>query len=151
MNNLFDVVIQYFEEDDWNFMEVSPRQVLKMGVSGKNGDYNCFAIVNEERETFRFLSSFPIKIPPEKRLTIAELITRANLGLTIGNFELDFDDGEVRYKTGIDVEGDRLSTALVRNLVNTNVMVVDHYFPCVMKVLYGGISPTEAIDELEMG
>lgn len=149
MSNLFDIVIQYFEEDDWNFMEVSDGEVLKMGVSGKNGEYNCFAIVNEERETFRFLSSLPVKVPFDKRLAVAELITRANLGLTIGNFELDFDDGEVRYKTGIDVEGDRLSPALVRNLVNTNVLVMDHYCPAIMKVVYGGSSPLEAIDDIE--
>lgn len=149
MSSLFEIVIQYFEEDDWNFMEISEGEVLKMGVSGRNGEYNCFAIVNEEKETFRFLSSLPVKVPADKRLAVAELITRANLGLTIGNFELDFEDGEVRYKTGIDVEGDRLSPALVRNLVNTNVLVMDHYCPSMMKVVYGGLSPEEAIEETE--
>ncbi len=41
---------------------------------------------------------YPVKAPEEKRLAIAEFVARANDGLRIGNFELDFGDGEVRYK-----------------------------------------------------
>jgi hypothetical protein len=30
--------------------------------------------------------------------------------MIIGNFEMDFEDGEIRYKTSIDVEDDSLSS-----------------------------------------
>ncbi|MGK7942847.1 MAG: hypothetical protein AB4058_00075, partial [Microcystaceae cyanobacterium] len=58
---------------------------------------------------------------------------------------------EIRYKTSIDVEGDRLTPALVENLVNINVITVDRYFPGMMKVIYGGMSPEEAIHSVEGG
>ncbi len=151
MSSLFESVIQYFEDDDWKFMEVSPGEALKMGVSGRNGEYDCYAIANEERQTFRFVSQIPIKVPENQRILMAEFLTRANYGLSIGNFEMDFDDGEIRYKTSIDVEGDRLTPALVENLVNINVITVDRYFPGMMKVIYGGISPEEAIRTVEEG
>ena len=48
---------------------------------------------------------------------IAQFLTPANYGTLIGNFELDFKDGEIRYKTSIDVEGDRLTPALIKRLV----------------------------------
>jgi len=35
---------------------------------------------------------------------VNEFLTRANYGLNIGNFEMDFQDGEIRFKTAIDVE-----------------------------------------------
>lgn len=47
--------------------------------------------------------------PENKRLAVAEILTRANLGMIIGNLELAFVDREIRYKTSIDVEGDRKS------------------------------------------
>ncbi len=50
-------------------------------------------------------------------MAVAEFITRANFGIVIGNFEIDFSDGEIRYKTSIDVEGDRPSFALIKRLV----------------------------------
>jgi len=46
-----------------------------------------------------------------KRGAVAEFINRANYGIIIGNFEMDFADGEIRYKTSIDVQGDKLTSA----------------------------------------
>jgi hypothetical protein len=149
MGSLFDSVVQFFEEDDWSFMEVASGEALKMEVSGNNGEYDCYAIIDEERQIFQFLSLFPVKVPETNRLLIAEFLTRANYGLKVGNFEMDFEDGEIRYKTSIDVEGDRLTSALVSNLVSINVLMIDHYFPGIMKVLYGGLSPEEAIKAIE--
>ena len=82
-------------------------------------------------------------------------MTRANYGLIIGNFEMDFSDGEVRYKTSIDVEDededDRLSVALIKNLVYANVLTMDRYLPGVMSIIYGDVSPAQAIAQMEEG
>ena len=32
-----------------------------------------------------------------KRQDIAEYLTRANYGMVMGNFEMDYSDGEIRY------------------------------------------------------
>lgn len=45
-----------------------------------------------------------------------QLITRINYGLMTGDFELDFQGGEIRFRR-IGAEGDRLSTALVREMM----------------------------------
>ena len=76
--------------------------------------------------------------PGERMAAVAEFITRANYGLIIGNFELDFSDGEIRYKTSLDVEGDRLSQALIKQLVYTNVLTMDQYLPGILAVLEQG-------------
>ncbi|WP_049790798.1 hypothetical protein [Trichormus azollae] len=60
-----------------------------------------------------------------KKQVIAECITRANYGMIIGNFELDFNDGEIRYKTSIDAEGERLSFALIKQVVYANVTSIN--------------------------
>ncbi len=72
-------------------------------------------------------------------MAIAEFITRANYGLVIGNFELDFSDGELRYKTAIDVEDDNLSFALIKQMVYANVIIMDKYLPGIMAVIEGKV------------
>jgi hypothetical protein len=62
---------------------------------------------------------------------------------------LDFEDGEIRYKTSIDVEGDRLSPAMVQQLVYANVLTMHRYLPGIMRVIYGNVSPAEATAEIE--
>ena len=69
--------------------------------------------------------------------------------MAIGNFELDFTDGEVRYKTSIDVEGDQLSSVLIKTLVYTNVTMMDEYLPGIKAVIEAGVSPEEAIRAIE--
>jgi hypothetical protein len=44
----------------------------------------------------------------------------ANSDMIIGNFQLDFHDGEILYKRSIDVEGDTLSFACINNLIYAN-------------------------------
>jgi len=75
--------------------------------------------------------------------------TRANSGTIVGNFELDFAEGEIRYKTSIDVEGDRLSSALIKQMVYANVTMMDRYLPGIMSVIYSNVSPSDAIAQIE--
>ena len=149
MSSLFDVAVQFFEDDEWNFIELRPGEVLKMTVSGHSVNFDCYAITDEESQIFEFISKAPVKVPENKRLLIAELLTRANYGLKLGKLEMDFEDGEVRCQTGIDVEGDRLTPALISHLVHGNVYLIDRYFPAILKVIYGGVSPEKALKEIE--
>ena len=90
-------------------------------------------------------------MPEDKRERIAEYITRANFGMRIGNFEMDYEDGEIRFKTSIDVEGSRLTYPLVRPLVIVNLQMMDHYLPGITRIIETDITPKEAIALVEMG
>lgn len=149
MGEILDTAASFFEEDGWPFTQVEGQSVLRVGFQGQNGQWTCFAQAREEQTQFIFYSVCPVNAPEDKRLDLAEFLTWANYGLFVGNFEMDLSDGEIRYKTSIDVEGDRLSQALVQQLVYTNVFMMDRYLPGIMRVLYGGASPAEAIAEVE--
>jgi hypothetical protein len=146
---IYDTVLEFFREDDWPVRPVEGQTSVSVNFGGRNGQWTCYARIIEDKEIFLFYSYCPVKAPPEKRPILADFITRANYGLYLGNFELDYNDGEVRFKTSIDVEGDRLTTALVKRLVYDNVSVMDRYLPGVLSVIYGGASPTEAIAQVE--
>ena len=66
-----------------------------------------------------------------------------------GNFELDLTDGEVRYKSSLDFEGQPLTSRLVHNAIYPAVTTMDRYFPSLMKVAYGGATAAEAVREIE--
>ena len=146
---LFQVVRQFFVEDDWNFDRMGNDEVLTLGFSGRNGSWRCAAIVDQEQEQIVFYSTLDTNVPPDRRSTAAEFLTRANYGLRIGNFEMDWSDGEVRFKTSLDVEGGTLTTAMVRSLVYANCVLTDQYLTGLMKVIYGGATPEAAIHEIE--
>ena len=144
MNTILELMHAYFRDQKWTFELAEDRPVLRLPLQRGNQTWICYAEAHEERHRAVFYVVAPVTVPTDRRLAIAELITRANYGLAIGNFELDFADGELRYKTSIDVSGDRLSTALLHQLVLTAVKVMNHYLPTVMAVL-AGAAPAEAI------
>jgi hypothetical protein len=146
---IFNVLVEFFEEDEWDFQWMEGASVLSMGFSGKNGKWQCFAQAREAQQQFVFYSVLPINVPPEKRQKVAELITRINYGMVIGNFEMDFDDGEVRYKTSVDVEGAELTPPMIRQMVYANIIITDRYLSAIMRAIYSDITPLEAIAEAD--
>jgi len=147
--SIFDIVIKFFTDDDWSFAKVQGEPTLRMLFQGKNGTWTCYARTRVEQSQFIFYSICPIKVPKPKRRALGEFIARANSGMIIGNFELDFTDGEIRYKTSIDVEGSTLTFALIKRLVYTNIMMMDEYLPGITSVIKGDASPEDAIAQIE--
>lgn len=146
---IFNALIEFFEADDWKFSWMEGLPILRMGFTGKNARWTCYAQAREEQQQFVFYSVSPINVPEAKRSAIAEFIARANYGMIIGNFELDFRDGEIRYKTSIDVEGTTLNHFLIKPMVYTNIMIMDRYLPGMMRVIYGDVPPDEAVAAIE--
>ena len=146
---VFRAVQRFFHEDDWNVERIPGKDALTMGFCGRSSNWRCLAIVEEEREQFAFFSTLDTRVPEEKRRAAAEYLTRANYGLVLGNFELDFSDGEVRYRTSIDVEGGELTHTMIKNLVYSNCTIMDRYLPGLLKVVFGNARPRLAVEEVE--
>jgi hypothetical protein len=146
---LFGALLRFFEADEWPYTPSDDDLVLKLPFDGRNGRWVCFAQAREEHEQFVFYSVYPVLVPEAKRPAVSEYITRANYGMILGNFELDFRDGEVRYKTSLDVEGAELTSALIRQCVYANVLMMDRYLPGLYAILSDGLSPVEALAQVE--
>lgn len=126
------------------------KGTIELGFGGENGHWSCLMRIREgERTVALFYSYCPVTAPERLRPAVAEFLTYANYGLTLGNFELDLRDGEIRYKTSIDVTGQELTSALLEPLVLANLGTMDRYLPGIMKVCYGNVPPDEAVAEIE--
>jgi hypothetical protein len=125
-----------FVENRWPFVEVRGAPVLVSDLSGVWGTWKFYAQVAEEHDVVLFYSICPLRVPEELRLEAANFLTRANYGLATGNFELDFEDGEIRYKTVVHVDGD-LSPAAVKHAVRANGIAMETYLPGIGAVITG--------------
>jgi len=146
---LFNIVVEFFEEDEWDFQWVENSSFLMLDFSGKNGTWRCYAQAREAQHQVVFYSVLPVRAPEDKRQRLAEFITRANYGMVVGNFEMDFEDGEIRYKTSLDVEGAELLHPLLRQVVYANIVITDRYLPGIMRVLYSDDSPQDVLLGIE--
>jgi hypothetical protein len=125
-----------FVENRWPFAEVRDAPVLVSDLSGVWGTWKFYAQVVNEHDLVLFYSICPLRVPEELRLEAAHFLTRANYGLATGNFELDFEDGEIRYKTVVHVDGE-LSPSAVRRAVRANGIAMETYLPGIGAVITG--------------
>lgn len=147
----FETLTQFLDQDGWYPRKLDNRYSFTMTYNGQNGDLRCYSIVRVDLEEFLHYAIAPIKIPEQVRFAVAEYITRANFGLRIGNFEMDYADGEVRYKSSLNFEGQDLTSDLISNTIYPAVQTMDRYLPGLLRVSYGGATPLEAIEEVEGG
>jgi hypothetical protein len=136
-----------FVDYRWPFSEVPDMPVLLSELSGPLGSWTFYAQVVEDQELIAFYSVCPLSVPEGRRQEVADFLTRANYGLALGNFELDFEDGEIRYKTVLEVDGQYISPALVKRLVKANGLAMETYLPGIGAVV-AGTPALPALDRL---
>jgi len=156
-SDMMGTLIKFFQVDDWPFSPEEEEPIVRTAYQGQNGQWVCYAKAREAAQQYVFYSICPVMATESKRVEIAEFLTRANYGLIIGNFEMDFNDGEIRYKSSLDVEGLPLDTpedspwslSLLKQMIYANVLTMDKYLPGIMKVIYSDEAPEDAITSIE--
>jgi hypothetical protein len=139
---LRDVVTSFLEQKDWSYAELSDGSLM-LSYDGQNGRFRCRLFVDEARSAVVYYSLFPVPVPTGRHEAVLEFINRANLGVVIGNFEFDAAQRQIRYRTSIDVEGDRLTHALLTHVVHANVLAMDRYLPELTEVSQGSAGAQE--------
>ncbi len=148
--DILTTVEAYLVDNEWHFEKLDEMDVIQCGVKGENASFRLLFIAKEEKDLFILYVISPNNIPENRRKDIAEYLTRINYGLGVGNFEMDMDDGEVRYKIGIDIEGSYLSHVMIDNFISGSIMAMDKYYPGMMSISFAGISPKEAIETIKV-
>jgi hypothetical protein len=144
---LIDAVREFFASEDWPIAETEPG-VFETAFEGSTTAWPVRIHVFEEDDRVVLISAFPAPVEDDRRPAVGEFCHRANFGLAIGNFELDYDGGEVRFRTSIDVEGSTGDAAMVRNAMVANVLTMDRYVPGLLAVLQG-TDPADAVEDVE--
>lgn len=133
----FDVLGSCLAADGWDFQPSAADGLYFTGFMLGTVRIPCVAKIWPETNRFVFYVLLPYRVPVQQRLVAAEFLTQVNYGLQIGNFEMDFTDGEVRYKSSVGFSGDDLSPALIQQAVYPAVKTVETLFPELLEVMAG--------------
>ena len=102
----------------------------------------------EERD-IQCLTICPIKATEDVRLQVAEYLTRANYGMKIGKFELDMNDGEVRYQTILPCSEGVPSIKDVERIIDMGFLMFQRFGDGLIKNLMGFGNPAEDIKAVQ--
>ncbi len=147
----FNVIGAWLDANDWNYQDNPDKGYYSIPCTGQCGSWQVIADaqVFDDKERVLVYSVYPIRVPENKRSVVSELVARINYGMSVGNFELDFNDGEIRMKTSIDLSGIALSDEMFDRLFSTNIGSANRYLSAVYGVAFGDISPKLAVEVAE--
>ena len=145
---LVSAVQDYLDEQEYNYDFEDDNQVFRLSMSLKSKLNNCRIIIRPKEDGINFTYILAISADDDSKAAIAEFLTRANYGLVIGNFQMDYSDGEIGYKnfmyTGEDVP---ISEDIDKNFV-IPLMMLERYGDGILKTLEG-YPADKAVEECE--
>gem|GEM_PF-1480485 len=145
---LMAAVKAYYDSQGWHYDYKPERNMIEM-IMGLREINTCRVITSVRDDRFVTYCIFPLRPAEDKRAKVGEYLHRANYGLNIGNFEMDYEDGEIRYKANI-LCGDQIpEMSRIERLVDVGMDMINRYAPGILRIMYGNAEPKEMIDMIE--
>lgn len=133
---MFERFKGYLKKVALNHSIVENETIIMFPYTSK-GNYQCIIDVDEGNKIVIIYTVLGSLVELEKRNRIAQLLTRINFGIRIGNFEMDYEDGQIRYKTSVDYEGIKdFEDSFLENLIIYNLVKTDQYYQAIEESLH---------------
>jgi hypothetical protein len=151
MNAAYEKLCEHLTSQNIGFWSHSEDLSICTDFRGEVGTYRVFARVDPDSSLFQVFGHSPVRVPQGARPAIAETVMRVNCGLKVGKFEMDFDEGDLRFQAAQILLEDDLEEATIQRLIGTTISMLDIYLPAVLSVIYGNELPKDAVIHAEPG
>ncbi|MDD4269165.1 MAG: YbjN domain-containing protein [Pirellulales bacterium] len=151
MNAAYERLMQHLDDREVHYLADGENRSICADFRGEVGTYRMIAAVDDQAELFQVFGCPPLRVPEGARPAVAETIVRANYRLNVGKFEMDFDQGELRFQASQILTDDRLEDSVIDRLMGTTLSLLDVYLPAILSVIYGNELPEDAIRCAEAG
>ena len=148
LGKLMTIVVEALDARETHYSRIDD-ETLMIRLQGNRATYDLLLVADDELEQVGSLCIFGTRVPIDRRHAMAEMCTRANYGMRIGNFEMDFADGELRFRAGVDVEGGLLGAEMVHNLIGLSLSMNDRHHDAFMRVMFGDSDPQDALATID--
>ncbi len=132
--------VKYFTKENVITFHINVGEVigsLRFSIHILKNSYVTYASLNN-------------KATPENYCNVAEYLHRANLGLAYGNFEMDYADGEIRYKYSAEIENpNNISNYTLDKCILLPCVMFEQYGNGIIKLMLGIGNPEKLIAEAE--
>ena len=125
---IIDAVRDYLDADDWHYEYEADRNIIRAGVALKCKLKNARMIIRFRKTDYNVYMISPVSADAENLGEVLRFAAMANYGLANGNFEVDVEDGEIRYKSYVDCDGlEKLPKELFDDGINACWAMMDRY------------------------
>ena len=125
---MIDAVRDFLDADDWHYEYDAEHAFIRAGVTLKCKLKSARMFIRFRNTDYNVYMVAPISADPENLGEVLRFTAQANYGLASGNFEVDVEDGEIRYKSYVDCDGlETLPKVLFDDGINACWAMMERY------------------------
>lgn len=151
-DEIVNVVKKFLDDDEWHYSFDEKTGIFRFNLRIRSKIKKISYVIDVHDEEFIVYGMSPVcadSEDAEMMAQMAEFICRANCGLMNGCFELDFSDGEIRFRSFVDSDNLLPSTEVVENSVYCTSAMFKRYAAGIVDIIFGGASAKDAIAKCE--
>lgn len=142
----FETLLEHCKENEIRHHSDAGEKLIGFAMCGDTAVYKVKWVITHDDAVLQMDLALPVQARDEKmRPLVIETLTRANHGLAVGHFNLDLSDGEITYHVSCPIGEAGLEDQTVGRLFGTAMVTCDRYFAALMRVMFGGNTPEDAI------
>ena len=145
-------LISYLNSQGWRYTvrnDDGDCYVASMGFNIDNRLKSIDIHTIAEPSCIQSIGVAPINASRTEYDMVVEYITRANYGLMIGNFEFDYEDGEVRFQSCLPSWDGQPNQENIESIVDMPYHMFKNYGDGLVKAIMGFGNPEEDIAAAE--
>jgi len=135
-DKLFETVKATFDSEGWAYTQVENREVILAGFEAQHLKVNLHVQAFDEIGAVSVVSeSDKTTYSAALRERLAELILRTNQTLTVGNFEMFWDEGRIVFRVCNLFSGSTGNSKIIAGMVHSAISEMDRLAP-MMDILF---------------
>lgn len=138
----------YLRDDEWHYTLDKENNVIRCGVNLNNRLQECKIIIDIREDKYLVYGLINLNCDEPNKDQMAKLISMINYGLIFGNFELDYSDGEVRYKTATNCKNNIPSKEIIEDSIMIPAFMFNRFGNAIIEVMFGIKDAQEAFDDI---
>lgn len=140
-------VEEFFTKEELNYFPCNENGVIRSGMMLSSQIHRVDIYMDIRKDGYSMISVFPLHAEEKARPAIAEFLTRANYEINLGCFDMDFEDGEIRYKMAQFCGATVPTYEQIQKIFYVAITTINHYGNGIAKTLLSLGTPKENLAE----
>jgi hypothetical protein len=129
MSALHAAVLNAFKNMGWQYRAIENLEVVESGFEAHHGKVFLHAQTHAEAGIVSVVSHSSFTAPKTHLKAVSELLMRNNKELNLGNFEADWDSGQIVFRIASVFSPNRSDERIIASLIHTAVAEMDRLTP----------------------
>jgi len=135
MSALHATVMEAFKSMGWKYRVVPDQEVVECAFEAHHTKVILHAQSYGEAGIVTIVASSSLQSPHSHFRAVSELIMRTNKELNLGNFEFDWDGGQVMFRVSNVFGKLRADPRIIAGLAHTAVAEMDRFTPFLAELI----------------